>query len=61
MQFDELIKEAMIGECSPELEIPILPFDDEAEIAIDPFRHSVSHLPAHNRTMHCHQSGALTV
>lgn len=38
----------MIGARSPELKIPIMQYD-EAEIAIDPLRHSVSHLPAHNR------------
>ncbi len=37
----------MIGACRPELKIPIMQFEDE--IAIDPLRHSVSHLPAHNR------------
>lgn len=42
---NQLIKEAMIGAHSPELKIPIMQF----EIAIDPLRHSVSHLPAHYR------------
>lgn len=37
----------MIGAHSPGLKIPIRQFEDE--IAIDPLRHSVSHLPTHNR------------
>lgn len=43
-----LIKEPVTGAHSPKLIMPVVQFDDEVDIAIDPLRHSVSHLPTHN-------------